>query len=83
MDIGILMTGYGVPAVASPEASRAVPMVAAIPNRLLPRAALMLADAGKLITFPGPVNAVSVAYPAVLAVGAIRALREHASRRRR
>lgn len=74
VDIGTLMTRNGVSAVTSPEASRAAPMIAAAPNRLLPRAALVVADAAQLIAFSGPVNPDSVGCPVLSAVGAVKAL---------
>jgi hypothetical protein len=57
VDIGTLMTRYGVPPVSSPKASRAAPRVVPAPNRPLPRAALVVADAARLISSSGPVNA--------------------------
>ena len=63
VDIGTLMSRNGVSAVTSPEASRAAPMIAAAPNRLLPRAALVVADAAQLIAFSGPVNPDSLGVP--------------------
>ena len=74
VDIGTLMSRNGVSAVTSPEASRAAPMIAAAPNRLLPRAALVVADAAQLIAFSGPVNPDSVGCPVLSAVGAVKAL---------
>ena len=72
MDIGTLMTRYGVPAVSSPDVSRVAPLMAFAPNRPVPRAALVLAAAAQLITLPGPVTADSVACPVMPAVGAIK-----------
>ena len=74
VDIGILMTGYAVPAVSSPEASSDAPMVASASNRPLPPAARVLAGAAQLITFPVPVNADPGACPVVSAVAAVKAL---------
>lgn len=68
------MTSYCAPAVSSPEASPAAPMIASASNRPLPRAALILVGAAQLITFSVPVNADPGACPVVSAVGTVKAL---------
>ena len=76
------MTGYGAPAVSSPEASLAVPTIASASNRPLPQAALILvapaADyhLGSSERDPG-------ACPVVLGCQRRQALRGQVLRRRR
>jgi hypothetical protein len=76
VDIGTLMTRYGVTAVTSPVASPAAPMIASAPSPPLPRTALVLAAVGRLIVFSASVNADSVACPVVPAARAVQALAE-------